>query len=121
MERQRGANEYSRFLDEREVTLKRDRRRKDRLDFTLPISVHGSGGDGKVFRFETVAPNIGAGGLCAFAPRMMKIGERVSMRVCFARLGSKPVQAPEVSVRGFVVRVEERPAGFCKFAVSFLF
>lgn len=121
MERQKDANKYSRFLDEREMTMNGNRRRKDRLDFTLPISVHGSGTDGKVYRFETVAPNIGAGGLCAFAPRMMKIGERVSMRVRFARLGRKPVQAPEVSVRGFVVRVEERPAGFCKFAVAFLF
>ncbi len=97
-----------------------DRRRKDRLEYTLPISVHGSDANGQIYRFETVAPNIGPGGLCAFAPRMMKIGERVSMRIRFAHPGGKWLRAPEISVRGFVVRVEERPAGFCRFAVSFL-
>ena len=101
--------------------MKEDRRRKDRLDWTLPISVRGSEKGGETYRFETVAPNIGGGGLCAFAPRKMKVGERISLRIRFARVGRKPPRAPEISVRGLVVRVEERPADYCKFAVLFLF
>jgi hypothetical protein len=100
--------------------MEAERRRKARLYHSLPLSVRGSEASGKAYRFETITPNIGAGGLCAFAPRIMKIGERISMRVRFARIGSKLLQAPEISIRGQVVRVEERAAGYCLFAVSFL-
>jgi hypothetical protein len=100
--------------------MEAERRQKARLYHSLPLTVRGSEAPGKAYRFEAIAPNIGAGGLCAFAPRIMKIGERISMRVRFARIGVKQLQAPEVSIRGRVVRVEERAAGYCLFAVSFV-
>jgi hypothetical protein len=96
-----------------------DRRRKARMDDPVPVSVRGME-SGQAYRFETVARNIGAGGLCALAPRPMKSGERLSLRIRFVRAGCKPVRAPEVAMRGLVVRVEDLPAGFCVFAVSFL-
>jgi hypothetical protein len=89
-----------------------DRRRKPRMEEPLPLSVRGAEPCGKRYQFETVARNIGAGGLCAFAPRVMQKGEKVSLRIRFARLGSKPLQAPEVSMRGMVKRVAESPGGF---------
>jgi hypothetical protein len=89
------------------------------MDDPIPVSVRGSG-CGKSYKFETIARNIGAGGLCAFAPRVMQKGEKVSLRIRFARPGSNPPQAPEMSMRGLVLRVEERPGGFSVFAVSFL-
>ena len=102
----------------REQSMQSELRRKDRLDYTIPLSVRGSGTGGESYRFETVARNIGAGGLCAYAPRKMQIGERLSLRVRFARPGST-AQAPEISVRGSVVRTEKQPAGLWMFAVAF--
>jgi hypothetical protein len=97
-----------------------NRRKQNRLECVLPLKVRGTVSEGKTYRFETVASNIGPGGLCGYAPRTMRIGERLSLRVRFARPGSKAVQAPEISVRGQVIRAEERPTGLCMFAVSFL-
>ena len=96
-----------------------ERRRKNRMDDPVPVSVRGSEG-GQQYRFDTVARNIGAGGLCAFAPRPITMGERLSLRIRFVRAGTKVVLAPEVVARGLVVRVEELPGGFCVFALSFL-
>jgi hypothetical protein len=100
--------------------MKSERRKQNRLEFVLPLSVRGSGKDGEPYRFETVMRDIGPGGLCGYAPRTMQIGERLSLRVRFARPGSKAAQAPEISVRGRVVRAEDRPTGLCMFAVTFL-
>lgn len=97
-----------------------ENRRKQRMSDPVPIIVRGVEPCGKPYRFETVARNIGAGGLCAYARRVMQKGETVSLRIRFARLGSKPIQAPEVSVRGLVIRTEDRPGGLSLFAVSFL-
>jgi hypothetical protein len=84
----------------------------------VPVEVTGSRG-GEQYRFETITRNVGSGGLCAFAPRMMEPGEAVSMRIRFVRPCSRQVQAAEFSVRGKVVRVEPRPDDLCLFAVSF--
>jgi hypothetical protein len=97
-----------------------ERRRKERMAFALPVSVSGSEGGGKEYQFETIARDIGAGGLCAFAPRKMKLGETLSLRVRFAHPGSRAIQAPEVTMRGLVVRTEARPTGLYMFAVSFI-
>ena len=96
-----------------------ERRRKPRMNESIPVSVRGSN-SGNSYKFKSFARDIGPSGLCAFAPRMMQKGERVLLQIRFARLGSKTPQAPEISMRGLVVRVEERPGGFCFFAVSFL-
>jgi len=96
-----------------------DRRKKPRMNDAIPVSVRGTE-SGKLYTFETTALDIGAGGLCAFSPRAMKIGEKLSLRIRFARAGSKTVQAPEIRVRGLVTRVEERPGCSSVFAVSFL-
>ena len=97
-----------------------DRRSKPRMDGPLPVKVKWSGASGKTYRFETVARNIGAGGLCAFAPRAMQVGERLSMRIRFVRMGGRPAQAPEISIRGRIVRVENIRGDCSVFAVSFL-
>jgi hypothetical protein len=100
--------------------MKTERRGKDRLEYVLPLKVRGRDEGGRTYSFKTVARDIGSGGLCGYAPRPVRIGERLSMRVRFAHPGSGAVQAPEISVRGRVVRVEQRPTGLCMFAVSFL-
>jgi hypothetical protein len=103
-----------------EIIAGQERRQKARMEDPVPVEVSGSS-HGEGYRFATIARNVGSGGLCAFAPRMMEPGEAVSLRIRFARPCSRPAQAPEFSVRGKVVRVERRPGDSCLFAVSFLF
>jgi hypothetical protein len=100
--------------------MKSERRNQNRLECVLPMRVLVSDQGGETCQFETVLRDIGPGGLCGYAPRTMRIGERLSLRVRFSHPGNRTVQAPEISVRGRVVRAEKRPTGLCKFAVSFL-
>lgn len=97
-----------------------ERRQKLRISDPIPVIVRGSEESGELYRFDTIARDIGSRGLCAVAPRIMKEGERVSLRIRFARPGSRPAQAPAVSACGVVLRVEERPDESSLFAVSFL-
>ena len=103
-----------------EPIMNLERRQKPRINEPIPVIVRGSDGHGKTYRFSTVAQNVGAGGICASAPRAMKAGEKISLHMRFALVGSKPSQAPAVSARAVVSRVEEQPNGSCVFAATFL-
>jgi hypothetical protein len=105
---------------EAEMISSAERRRKPRMDDPILVSIRGADLNGERYRFETIVRDIGAGGLCAYAPRLMQTGEAIAMRIRFVSPGSRAVQAPEVSVRGMVVRVNQRPGGHCMFAASFL-
>jgi hypothetical protein len=97
-----------------------ERRQTPRINEPIPVIVRGSDGHGKTYRFSTVTRNVGAGGICASAPRIMEAGEKISLHMKFALPGSKPSQAPAVSARAVVSRVEEQPKGSCVFAATFL-
>lgn len=97
-----------------------ERRQKPRLSDPIPVVVKGSDENGRKYRFDTITRNVGSEGLCALAPRIMKKGETVSLRVQFSLAGSKPVQAPVVAASAIVLRVEEQPDKTSLFAVSFL-
>ncbi len=94
-------------------------RQKPRINDPLPVIVRSSKGQGKTCQFNAVTRNIGAGGLCAVAPRIIKKDERVSLFVRFALAGTSPPQAPSLAARADVLRVEEQRDGSCVFAVSF--
>jgi len=98
-----------------------ERRNKPRISHPIPVIVRGADENGEMYRFDTIAKDVGAGGLRAMAPRIMKEGERISLRIRFALAGSKPVQAPSVAARGVVSRVEEQSDKSSLFAVSFLY
>ena len=97
-----------------------ERRQQPRINDPLPIIVRGVNDRGEPFQFQSVVRDIGAGGLCALAPASLKIGEKLYLHVRFARTEANPAQAPKASLRGIVLRSEERPDGTCIFAVSFL-
>lgn len=99
---------------------KLERRRKPRMYDPVPVRIRGKGEDSETYSFETVTRDLGAGGLCASAPRMMHKGEKLIIRIRFSVPGTKPVQAPVVSVRATVVRVNESSDGACIFAASFV-
>jgi hypothetical protein len=98
-----------------------ERRKKPRIYDPITVSIRGSEEDGSFYRFETIAENIGAGGLCARAPRIMRKGESLSVRIRFALAGSNPAQAPVEVVQATVIRVERdrKTASGCTFAASF--
>jgi c-di-GMP-binding flagellar brake protein YcgR len=97
-----------------------ERRNKPRISEPVSVMVRGSDGQGRTYRFKTIARNIGSGGLCATAPRIMKAGEEITLRVRFALAGSNPTQAPAITARAVVLRVEEQFNESCVFAASFL-
>jgi hypothetical protein len=100
--------------------MKTERRKKQRIYEPVPIIVRGSADSGQSYQIKAIARNIGAGGLCAFAPRIMEVGEKVALFVRFSRAGSNPPQAPAIAARAIVVRVEEKSGESSAFAASFL-
>ena len=96
-----------------------ERRRKPRISDAVPVIVRSLKGRDMAYQFETVTLDVGAGGLCAFAPRRMEEGETVSLHIRFRLAGSMPSQAPCVAARAVVARVEKRPDNSCVFAVTF--
>jgi hypothetical protein len=96
-----------------------ERRQKLRIYDRIPVKVRGVGPDGEHFEFDTVTKNISAGGLCAPAPRTVRVGDKLTFQIRFALAGSTPAQAPTVSARGMVLRSEELPDGTSQFAAAF--
>lgn len=97
-----------------------ERRNKARINGPVPVIVRGPAGCSERYQFKTTAKDIGAGGLCAFAPRVMEAGEKVTLFVRLALAGSTPPHAPAIAARAVVVRVEEQCGESCTFAASFL-
>jgi hypothetical protein len=102
-----------------EIGMNPERRKKPRINNPVFVLVRGSDACGKGYQFNTIARNIGSGGLCASTPRIMKVGEQISLHIRFARAGSNPVDAPRVSARAAVLRVEKLLNGSYLFAASF--
>jgi len=100
--------------------MESERRQKPRINEPVTVLVRGSADPGNPYQFKTTAKNIGAGGLCAVAPRRMEVGEKVTLFVRFALAGSNPPQAPAMAARAVIARVEPQRGGSCVFAASFL-
>jgi hypothetical protein len=100
--------------------MKTERRKKQRLYEPVSIIVRGSADCGQAYQFKATARNIGPGGLCAFAPRIMAVGEKVTLFVRLSLAGSNPSQSPAIAARAVVVRVDEECEESSTFAVSFL-
>ena len=97
-----------------------ERRRKPRIYDPVFVLVRGSDASGNSYQFNTIARNIGSGGLCAYTPQVMEAGQKITLHIRFARAGSKPLDAPAIAARGVVLRVEQQFNGSYLFAASFL-
>jgi hypothetical protein len=100
--------------------MKTERRKTPRIKECIPLIVRAARGGNASYQFNSVVENIGAEGLFAFAPRVMKVGEKLTVFVRFALAGSNPLQAPAIAARAVVVRVEEQSGGSCNFAAAFI-
>jgi hypothetical protein len=96
-----------------------ERRRALRLYEPISLAVRGERGNGDRLEFESVARDVGGGGLCAVAPRILSIGDRLRFNIQFARAGSRPFHAPTVTTRGVVLRVQALSDGTFLFAAAF--
>lgn len=103
-----------------ESLVKEERRGKPRMYDPIPVLVRGSEDCGKRYQFSAVAKNISAGGLFASAPRVMGVGEKITLFVRFELAGSKPARSPAIAARAEVVRVEAQSGDSCAFAACFL-
>ncbi len=97
-----------------------ERRTTTRINERIPLIVRGAPGRGTSYQFTSLAENIGAGGLLAHAPRIMEVGEKLTLFVRFALAGSNPPQAPAIAARAVVIRVEEKSGESCNFAAAFV-
>jgi hypothetical protein len=120
IERQQNASNRKDPARASDTFMKIERRKKPRLNEPVSVIVRSAAGCGKNYRFNTTAKNIAAGGLCAIAPRVMEVGDKVTLFVRFALAGGNPLQAPVIAARAVVVRVEEQCGDSCTFAASFL-
>ncbi len=96
-----------------------DRRRTLRLYEPISVTVRGERAEGDRFEFETVARDVGGGGLCAVASRILNTGEKLRFIIQFARAGTRPFHAPIVIAQGVVLRVQELSEGTFLFAAAF--
>jgi hypothetical protein len=103
-----------------EYALKPERRQKSRIYDPIFAVVRGTDAFGAPYKFNTIARNIGPGGLSAYTPQLMEVGEKITIQIRFARAGSEPRYAPLVAATAVVLRVEKRLNGAYLFAASFL-
>ena len=96
-----------------------ERRQTLRLYEPILLAVKGEPGKGDRVEFETVARDVGGGGLCAVAPRILNTGDRLRFIIQFARAGTRPFHAPIVTTIGVVRRVEALSDGTFLFAAAF--
>jgi hypothetical protein len=96
-----------------------ERRRTLRLYEPISLAVRGEHGNGDRLEFDTVARDVGGGGLCAVAPKILSTGDRLRFSIQFARAGTRPFHAPTVTTRGVVLRVQEQSDGTFLFAAAF--
>lgn len=103
-----------------EPAMKPERRKKIRIYDPIFVTVRGTDVSGNPYSFNTIARNIGPGGLCAYTPQVMDAGEEITVQIRFARAGSKPSEAPVVAASAVVLRVEKQFNHSYLFAASFL-
>jgi hypothetical protein len=109
-----------RSFGRQEFALKPERREKTRIYDPIFVVVRGTDVLGDPYKFNTIARNIGPGGLSAYTPQLMEVGEKITIQIRFARAGSAPRYAPLVAATAVVLRVDKQLNGTYLFAASFL-
>jgi len=97
-----------------------EKRKDTRIKDTLPVFVTGRDRAGRRYSFRTATWDIGTCGLRAIAPKMMRVGEELTLRIRFAKTSNATISAPEATAQCVVLRAEARPDGACVFAAAFL-
>jgi hypothetical protein len=110
----------NRAFGQYESSPKPERRQKTRIYDPIFVVVRGTDVFGNAYRFSSIARNIGPGGLSAYTPQLMEVGDKITIQIRFARAGCEPRQAPLVEASAEILRVEKQFNGSYLFAASFL-
>jgi hypothetical protein len=95
-----------------------DRRQKARIYLPFPAVVEGVNTSGEHFKVNTVLDNLSKEGLYLRLFPCVTQGSEISVVFRFSTSAVEP-SSPRVSIKGTVLRVEERPGGACGVAVQF--
>jgi hypothetical protein len=93
----------------------KERRRKPRIYYPIPIKVRTRGGCGERVEFDIFANDLSAGGFSAYAANECKPGQKLFFIIRFSSSG-KDLQATTVAAQGIVLRSEKRKNGSYVFA-----
>ena len=95
-----------------------ERRRMERIYLPFPAVVEAVNTSGEHFKVDTVLDNLSKEGL--YLRLFPCVAPESEISVVF-RLSTSAVESssPKVSIKGTVLRVEERPGGACGVAVQF--
>lgn len=95
-----------------------DRREKVRICLPFPAVVDGVNISGEHFKVDTVLDNLSKDGLYLRIFPCVAQGSEINVVFC---LTTSPVEpsSPKVSVKGMVLRVDDKPGGACGVAVQF--
>ncbi len=95
-----------------------ERRRKARIYLPFPAVVEGVNTSGEHFKVDTVLDNLSKEGLYLRVFPCVTQGSEISVVFCLSESAVESL-SPRVSIKGTVLRVEERPGGACGVAVQF--
>lgn len=95
-----------------------DRRSDPRITLPFPAMVRGVDAGGQPFEEKTTLDNLSAHGLHLRIARPVAQGKRLFIVVRFSTTSYEKTPAPEVALRGVVVRSQSDPEGRCAVAVA---
>jgi hypothetical protein len=96
-----------------------ERRSKERVYIPFPTTVEGIDTDGKEFKVNTVLDNLSREGLYLRMIPCVDIGAKLSVIFSLSSAATAGERAPRISIRGVVLRKDEKPGGACGIAVKF--
>lgn len=96
-----------------------ERRAKERVYIPFPTTVEGVDVNGEEFKIDTVLDNLGREGLYLRMMPCVKVGSKLKIVFRLSSAATEGMRSPRVSVRGTVLRSEEKPGSVCGVAVKY--
>lgn len=96
-----------------------ERRSKERVYIPFPATVEGIDTDGEEFKINTVLDNLSREGLYLRMIPCVDVGAKLSIVLRLSSAATADERVPRISIRGIVLRKDEKPGGACGLAVKF--
>jgi hypothetical protein len=96
-----------------------ERRKKERIYIPFPAAVEGVDINGEEFNINTVLDNLSSNSLYLRLMPCVKPGSKIAVRFKLSTSGTEGRPVSSVSVRGTVIRSDEKPGGACGIAIKF--
>jgi hypothetical protein len=95
-----------------------DRRIKPRISCDYPAIIEGIDVDGNKYNDHARLENLSASGLLMFTNRKAEHGSRLSVTIILSN-SPEDIDAPKLSTKGTVVRIQSQLNGTCGIAIKF--